>query len=600
MQFLSIDIENFCSIAHIQYEMEKEGLVIVEGDNRDIESATSNGAGKSTAIVDALCWCLFGVTAKKTATDQVLPQGKGKGTRVALTMKLDDGKTIVVTRHRKHPEGNNSLRVTTDGVDVSRATTPDTEKLLKQLLRVDQDTFLYTTVLGQGLSHRFSVLTDQGRKEILEAIAGVGVYEAARIRARECAKDAKSRLDRAEGEIMSLTQALESVRRQVQQAEQQRDSVAATIESKRVELQSKKTAAEQQKQYLETVQMPNTDAQEAQQAAFSRAETLAFNQWREKVALNQEALVYWNHARKHAEELGKIHTDVPCYACGTMVTGPALEAEKARRNGIATDAHAKIAPAEAEELAIKQRYDAVVVKLNELREQVTAAKSRRTVIAANISQVTSTISHCDAQLVQLQASRDPHDADVAAAQKRLEETEASYLSANEKVAMLTQEHGVYEWWQTGFNQIRVKAIDVTLGFLNSRIKNYCQTLTDGEVQAFLLYDDKGKLNLTITTHGGTYASASGGEKTRADLAIAFALHDLASSRADFSSNILILDEVASELDSAGIERLMRLVADKLDRVSTCFFISHNPIFRAYADKTWVIVKSGGISSLSVT
>ena len=64
-------------------------------------------------------------------------------------------------------------------------------------------------------------------------------------------------------------------------------------------------------------------------------------------------------------------------------------------------------------------------------------------------------------------------------------------------------------------------------------------------------------------------------------------------------NVLVLDEVAVFVDDAGIERLMRLVAEKLDRVETCFLVSQNPEFKGFADTTWTVVKEEGVSRLEV-
>lgn len=58
MKFGELKIKNFLIVSDATISLADRGLLLIEGQNDDDESANSNGAGKSS-IVDALCWCLF-------------------------------------------------------------------------------------------------------------------------------------------------------------------------------------------------------------------------------------------------------------------------------------------------------------------------------------------------------------------------------------------------------------------------------------------------------------------------------------------------------------------------------------------------------------
>ena len=66
-----LDINNFLTMKQAHVNLNNRGLVLISGVNEDDKSTDSNGAGKST-LVDALCWCLFGVTARGVTADEVV------------------------------------------------------------------------------------------------------------------------------------------------------------------------------------------------------------------------------------------------------------------------------------------------------------------------------------------------------------------------------------------------------------------------------------------------------------------------------------------------------------------------------------------------
>ena len=54
MKFVNLIIENFGAIGSANIALGDQGLVLIQGENKDDSSAMSNGAGKST-VPDALC-----------------------------------------------------------------------------------------------------------------------------------------------------------------------------------------------------------------------------------------------------------------------------------------------------------------------------------------------------------------------------------------------------------------------------------------------------------------------------------------------------------------------------------------------------------------
>ena len=164
MNFLQLNIENFLSIGKASIDLENKGLVLVQGQNEDDTSANSNGVGKSS-IADALCWALFGETARGVSGDAVINDVAKKGTEVSVCVE-DDEAQYVITRYRKHPKGKNSLTVVQEAepgeeVDLTKGTDKETQLEVNRILGCSQDVFMTAIYAGQELMPDLPRLTDR-------------------------------------------------------------------------------------------------------------------------------------------------------------------------------------------------------------------------------------------------------------------------------------------------------------------------------------------------------------------------------------------------------------------------------------------------------
>ena len=163
-------VENFLSFSKASFDFCDQGLVLVEGENKDDASAKSNGSGKS-AMIDALVWCLFGTTLRGYQNDDVVNRRVGDDCLVTVTLERDE-ETIVVARARRHSKLKNSLRVSDAHEDRSGPSNAETQELVEEILGCSMRTFLSSVVFGQDSAYRFSSLTDKEQKEILDTRAG--------------------------------------------------------------------------------------------------------------------------------------------------------------------------------------------------------------------------------------------------------------------------------------------------------------------------------------------------------------------------------------------------------------------------------------------
>lgn len=96
-------------------------------------------------------------------------------------------------------------------------------------------------------------------------------------------------------------------------------------------------------------------------------------------------------------------------------------------------------------------------------------------------------------------------------------------------------------------------------------------------------------------------SMSGGEVKSIDLAIKFALMDIAKMQAASYPDILILDEILdSSIDKEGLTEIINIVRYKMSKDDLkVFLISHREEMQdmSQIDKTFTINKQSGISKL---
>ena len=93
-----------------------------------------------------------------------------------------------------------------------------------------------------------------------------------------------------------------------------------------------------------------------------------------------------------------------------------------------------------------------------------------------------------------------------------------------------------------------------------------------------------------------YENCSSGEKGRIDVAILLALQNLIFSRNASNCNLVVFDEVFTNLDITGIERVVNLLREESEN-KAILVISHQNELKDYFDNQILVVKDGGGSRI---
>jgi DNA repair exonuclease SbcCD ATPase subunit len=165
------------------------------------------------------------------------------------------------------------------------------------------------------------------------------------------------------------------------------------------------------------------------------------------------------------------------------------------------------------------------------------------------------------------------------------------------------------FWAEGFGNKGVKSLllDTVTPILNATANEYLEYLTEGTAKVEFSTQTKlksgelrEKFNVAVDFRfgAGAYTGTSGGERKRVDMAVLFALGDLAASRARAPIELRLLDEPSESLDSPGIEKLVRLLKEKITpQAKTLLVMTHLDDLKSLFDQRILVVKENGISRI---
>ncbi len=638
MKLCDLKIENFLAISSASLNLDSRGLVLIQGNNQDDTSADSNGAGKST-IADALCWCLYGETARGESGDKIVNRKAGKNTRVELTV-VDGADTYKIARHRKHKEGKNALRVSrldgTDWADMTGGTDKITQETVLKIIGSSYEVFRSSIYAGQENFPDLPGMTDRNLKSLVEEAAGTTVLEAAYEVARQRAGDAKKTHVAASSKV-------EEIARRLGQIETDRDaSVKDAAEWNKLRDERKAQALEQVRIHAKaakdavallggrraviTGKIADLDAKLAAvkgeqdeerrlTAVVGRAEGVVTAIKTEIERRKREA-----EAQKKRVEGFDHRVGCPCDECGKAYTAEDIAPAKTRATddlkkmlldlrSIAASLESAQNDAESARRAL-EAHRASMTDVSETNAQRASLQEELHHVAADERYRDSCVKDAKGwkeRADAIAAEENPHNKTITRLIERFDaakvEIEDAKKAAGEAETLARQEGILVDIFSPA--GVRAHILDHVTPFLNAQTAKYLAVLSDGNIQATwstLTKSAKGELRekfaieVSSTTGGESFGLISGGEKRKVRIASALALQDLVSSRATKPIELFIGDEVDDALDPAGLERLMMILEEKARERGTVLVISHSSL-RDWISQIIIVTKKDGASTI---
>lgn len=640
MDIIKLEIKNFLTIGKAEIELDNRGLLLIQGQNNDDPSAISNGAGKSS-IVDALCWAIYGVTARGVTADEVVNDTAKKDCEVVVSI-TDATANYIIRRYRKHATMKNQVTIhQAIGItvtDLSKGTDRETQEVINQVMGCSLDVFVASIYAGQERMPDLPGMTDKVLKTLIEEAAGVEALTSAYSLARLKQTAVKTMLDgfisnkssavtlmeRAEAGLLN-TQAesafFESGRKDRAKAELAK-SIPNNAAIRDMELE---VAANPVVTMIVQIEELDEKLKEQAKEKSKQADLSAkYNDFTyQGVRLRAQAENLNNSLKLAEKKLADIddHVGKPCGECGKEYHEEDMK--EAKRLAASAIEAAKLALRPAL-LSLKSSVAHTQLSLDALNKFTDTMTDFKVVVAL---QRTLCASVSAIKLVEhkIEALRKENDNLKALANIKLTETnawkKAIEMTQKEvakckdaiegfdlKIKATTAEFELIENAVRVFGPAGVRAhiLDTVTPFLNERTQEYLGALADGNIHAewstltkTAKGDVKEKFNIEVVNDKGgkSFASLSGGEKRKVRLATAMALQDMVASRATKPIGLFIGDEIDDALDDAGLERLMGVLERKAKERGTVLIVSHNSL-ADWCDQSITVTKDGGYATIT--
>lgn len=612
MKFLTLNITNFLSFATASLRLAKRGLVLIEGQNTDDSTARSNGAGK-TSIIDALLWCLFGITTRGVSGDDVVNNKVKRDCRVVVDLIVRKQR-VQITRYRQHREGKNGLALLVDGVDRRKGSIQETQESICELLGLTAQTFLNSVVFGQTASYRFSRLTDKEQKAVLDEALGTQQYAEACDHARKRARDIELRIADIQSKTSTLLRDIDNKKHEEEElaSKQARFAEEQAERVRKLELRAKDCRERLRDTRIALEDLADCSvrrlAQRKRQKRLAKALPELTSQAVESRAKVAALLKEERTKREQIVNLARLENQV-CESCNQTVSSEHVADHAAHMNDDCDKLVAAIKHARTVQEKTEKRLEEATDALERVRKiiaKLDVAVMTQTRLQTSLTTLKDDVVRADGEVSDAIASASPYAELLTKAKAHRRAAQKQLRVLTEKTAELDAELALVNFWVEGFGSkgLRAYLIDTALPFLNERAQHYSNILTDGSVK--IEFRTVGKLKsgkdverfeVSVTNAHGAhlYKGHSAGEAGKVDLCVGLALQALVIARAQTRIDIAFFDEPFEHIDEEGAERVVRAIMD--NTIGSCFVITHNDALKAYFSTAIRVVKRKGLSTL---
>lgn len=648
-KFKKVKAKNFLSYKDLELDLDKRGLILVEGKNLTNSAFLSNGSAKSS-LLSTVTYALYGKTEKGQTADEVVNNKVGKDTSVKLYFDID-GQSYRIERYRKDKKNKNKVKLFKGNDEIKTNSAKETNQRILDLFGIDYSAYINSISIGQGSETSFSDATDKQKKEILENVANIAIYAKAQEVAKQKVTDTQTKLAEYKNQLANYESEKDKFETLKQSEKDKYDNAMSYYNS------AQEILKEAEGKYKELVEQANLgtlndqkdkllhelenikyriDNQEPKQTF-----TLDTSEYENKISELQAILNKFNAEKMSKENevnnlkvsYNSFNTATVCPTCGSPLdpTHALNEQEKivnqvAKIKEYITKIDAGIAMANKKISEVKKKLQDKQTAFNEFvadkdreydnavavnqkayfdkQQEVNSIQRQIDKVNNNIQNAYDTMEHYRKDLENREQPNPPYDY-----KEELDKLEKENKENMEKVDKLTDDMLEYEQVVKMYSNSGVRSIvlDNITPYLNEQANKYLAILAGSTIQINLTtqkenkdgsISDKFDVEVYNASGGSDYKSASAGERKRIDLAISFALQDLVIKQNNTSVNLLMLDEVFENLDEVANENVITLLEEKAKEVESIFVITHNEQLKGlFSNKVTVVKEQDGISKL---
>lgn len=558
IELKSITLKNFLSHKDTYIDLTTySGLSMIEGRTED-GHYSSNGSGKST-IFEGVYYALTGKTIRGLTADAVVNSVAKRDTVVSLKFHTNESSYEVV-RTRKHSKLP-ALALYRDQQDISCRTPTQTQSRIDELVGIAPDILSGVMILGEGMSSRFTSLSDPSKKSLLESTMILSHS------IDELRDTAKSRLDTILLDKRSTQGSISSDESLLQYYDGMEVSDEGTIGALLESVTSRIELLEGS--YDSSMEESKNLSKKLSVLKEARSNILGLKSQLSRVSSSMQAI------DAKIADLESQESPV-CPTCGQHLQ--TLEKVVSTLSAERHDIHQQLVALNSQ-LERFPPEETVVSKLEEIQSQ--SDKVER-----SLKEIRQTISDRMSEKIN-------YEYKIKAFHERGEVVSrlTSELQVlNEKMTSLSKDEEVLTYLvKTVFSSTGVISdiLRDVVDYIDQRLQVYNDLLQD---KVFHITFCKGKI--VLESESLSYQSLSSGEKKRLDISIQFALHDYVYTHCGIGFDTIFIDEILDSLDSVGVSNIIEVLNLKKSycSLSRIFVITHNESLKDYFDSVLSIRK----------
>ena len=619
INFKKVILHNFLSYAHSEVDLQDKNYCLVNGINKcKKDNSLSNGSGKSS-IFSAICWALTGETIQGITKNLKNEYIEEDSCYVTLFFDVNND-NYEITRYYK-PKSD--LKIKLNDIDKSGKGIKESELVMANYLPdLTKDLIASVIIVGQGMPNKLSRFTPSGRKQLLEKLS----------KSDFMIEDIKNRIVNRQNKLNTDKRDLEDICLKISTQIQLFTQQLEQINTKLINLPDVKVIKEKLELIEKELPIDNINKE-----SLDKTLTNLDNLYKQ---LQEQLILFTNQLNE------ELQNETNCFL---EASEPVLD-ERSKVNGEANALLNEInrlknvkdiCPTCGQKLpnVVKmdttqqeQQYKELVEKINQLDKRISIMREKHNqnqvdiknefsvninnkkeeqqkmlnTISTNNSQLRTlleSISNKEKEQQRLQNEFDNHNKyvdDLNNNKKELEtniEVHNNKLKDKEKNKTLLQEHiDVIKKMDTLVKRdFRGYLLSNVIDYINNKCKEYSQIVFETDELDFKLDGN----DIDISYCGKPMENLSGGEQQRVDIILQLALRDMMVKYLNFSSNILVLDEIFDNLDALATEKVLQLINSELQDVNSLFIISHhsNELELEYDTEIQIIKNENGISEV---
>lgn len=599
-----IEAHNFRSYGHFKFVLDNKGLILIKGQNGNIDERRSNGSGKSSFIY-ALLYALYGETPDGAKGDEIIKNDVGKDCFARVSFSHFNHHYLV-TRYRKNNEYKNKVIVERDSKDITLSTNKETDKEIVGILGFGFDTMLNSMIFSPEKLNTFVSATDKKRKAMLEELTNTNIYKQAQALVkidRDTDNESLSKGFEKQKQLVTLIESQKALQSQYEQNkanhDQQVKNIKQQIQHYQAQLAQQDIAKQKTDYQNNQAKLERLKQQLAQLAPTSQAVT---NQSANlEVQLNQKQYEQTNLKQQIADLMGKAKElvnskDAVCSWCGSDLDKEHKQLELSNIKQKATELGKQYLSYNQPIQQLKAKVD--VAKAKEAEQQKALAQQQTKYQAVNHNyqdllvtnnQLKNDIQAYDTLNLRLREAKDQLEnlaqQSIEAPKLTLDKLSLELNDLNSKVKKLQAKQDDYKKLIQIYSDkgVKAQALSAVIPFLNQQLANILKVLTNDTMSASLSSHTKtksGKVNnqldllINSAVSGSNYQDLSSGEKRRIGIALNIAFMQYLKSQIG-GLNLAVFDEVFDNLDSEGIDQVIAVLNKLKSDIPNIIIISHN-------------------------